>query len=159
MIRTSPNAQLSVMRIAGSDPAVPLPGYKTSHAAGMDICSNLAEADRAAGLIIAPGARAMVPTGLAFAVPEGLELQVRPRSGLALKEGVTLANAPGTVDADYRGEVGVILINHGDRPVTIGHGERIAQIVLAPVVHATLTEVDRLSRTARGSGGFGSTGR
>jgi dUTP pyrophosphatase len=106
-----------------------------------------------------PGQRALVPTGLMIAVPPGFEAQVRPRSGLALKHGVTVLNSPGTVDADYRGEVSVLLINHGDEPFTIRRGERIAQLVIAAVCQANLTEVASLSPTDRGSGGFGSTGR
>ena len=132
---------------------LPLPAYATSGAAGMDIVAAV-ESD----LVIAPGARSAVPTGLAMAVPAGHEVQVRPRSGLALRHGVTVANAPGTVDSDYRGEVKVILINLGDADFTVSRGMRIAQILLAPVTRAEAELVDDLDDTARGSGGFGSTG-
>ncbi len=148
-----------VERLEGADPAVPLPDYATAGAAGADLRANLATADRARGLTVAPGARVLVPTGLAMAIPEGFELQIRPRSGLALRHGITLANAPGTIDSDYRGEVGVILLNTGSEPVVIGHGDRIAQAVLAPVVRAAFALVETLEATARGAGGFGSTGR
>lgn len=133
--------------------ANPLPGYMTLHAAGMDL---YAELD--AELILQPGMRALVPTGIAIALPEGYEAQIRPRSGLALKHGITLVNAPGTIDPDYRGEIGVIVINHGSEPFTIKKGERIAQMVFAPFSRALLEEVDELDGTARGEGGFGHTG-
>jgi dUTP pyrophosphatase len=133
-----------------------LPAYQTAHAAGLDLLAALAE-DKP--VTLTPGQRALIPTGLMIAVPPGFEAQVRPRSGLALKHGVTVLNAPGTVDADYRGEVGVLLINHGDAPFTIRRGERVAQMVIAPVTRANLVGVESLSSTARGSGGFGSTGR
>lgn len=149
---------VELRRLPGRDPDLPLPGYATAGAAGMDICANLAPADRAAGLTLAQGARALVPTGLALAVPEGYEAQLRPRSGLALRSGLTLLNSPGTVDSDYRGEIGVIVINHGPDPVIIDHGMRIAQMLLAPVVRARFVESDLLEGTARGAGGFGSTG-
>ena len=132
-----------------------LPSYQTTGSAGMDLAAAVAED---APLSLAPGARALVPTGLAFAIPHGFELQLRPRSGLAHKHGVTVLNTPGTVDSDYRGEVQVILINHGDVPFTIARGDRIAQAVIAPVVQAVIGEVQTLEDTARGSGGFGSTG-
>ena len=131
---------------------LPLPAYATAGAAGMDVVA-------AEDLTLAPSARAAVATGFALAIPEGYEVQVRPRSGLALKYGVTCLNTPGTVDSDYRGEVKVILINLGDVPFVIARGERIAQLVAAPVQHATLAIVDELDNTRRGSGGFGSTGR
>jgi dUTP pyrophosphatase len=133
-----------------------LPAYASTGAAGADLRANLP--DRGA-MELAPGARALVPTGLRMAIPAGYEVQVRPRSGLALKHGVTVANAPGTVDSDYRGEVGVILINLGSESFTIGHGERIAQMVVAKVEQLGFTEVTSLDDTARGAGGFGSTGR
>lgn len=143
---------LAVKRLAhGSD--LPLPGYATAGSAGMDLCAALEQ-----DLLLAPGSRALVPTGIAIALPAGFEAQVRPRSGLALKQGVTVLNAPGTIDADYRGEVGVILINLGDRPVTIRRGDRIAQMVVAEVATARVELVTELPETARGSGGFGSTG-
>ncbi|MEW6124185.1 MAG: dUTP diphosphatase [Pseudomonadota bacterium] len=134
---------------------LPLPAYATAQAAGLDLMAAL-PAD--APLVLAPGARAAVPTGLAMALPEGFEGQVRPRSGLALKSGVTVLNAPGTVDADYRGEIKVILVNHGDAPFEITRGMRVAQLVVAPVTRIKLVETGKLEETARGVGGFGSTG-
>ena len=133
-----------------------LPAYQSALAAGLDLLAAVAED---APIILAPGKYTLVPTGLSIALPPGYEAQVRPRSGLAVKHGVTVLNAPGTVDADYRGEIGVPLINHGDAPFTIRRGERIAQMVIAPVVQAELVPVTTLSATERGSGGFGSTGR
>ncbi|MCR6733789.1 MAG: dUTP diphosphatase [Afipia sp.] len=133
-----------------------LPAYQSTHAAGLDL---LAAVPDDKPLTMTPGQRVLVPTGLMIAVPPGHEAQVRPRSGLALKHGVTVLNAPGTVDADYRGEVSVLLINHGDAPFTIRRGERIAQLVIATVTQANLVSVASLSSTDRGSGGFGSTGR
>jgi dUTP pyrophosphatase len=147
-----------VRRLASHDPGLPLPAYATEGAAGMDLCANLAPGDRAAGLTLAPGARALVGSGLALEIPPGHEIQIRPRSGLALRDGVTLANSPGTIDSDYRGELGVILINHGAAPVTVAHGMRIAQLVLAPVARIAWEEADTLEGSARGAGGFGSTG-
>ncbi|TWJ19669.1 dUTP diphosphatase [Geobacter argillaceus] len=134
--------------------AHPLPRYMTDSAAGMDLCADLTDEIR-----LEPGMRILVPTGIAIAVPEGYEAQIRPRSGLAIKHGVTLVNAPGTIDADYRGEIGVIVINHGSEPFVIRNGERIAQMIVAPVVRAVLVEVDELDDTVRGTGGFGHTGR
>ena len=133
-----------------------LPAYQTADAAGLDL---LAAVPQSAPLILLPGRYEMVPTGLTIALPPGYEAQVRPRSGLAAKHGVTVLNSPGTIDADYRGEINVILINHGQAPFSIRRGERIAQMVIAPVTRAELVPVDVLSATARGSGGFGSTGR
>lgn len=133
---------------------LPLPAYQSDLAAGLDL---VAAVDTP--LQLAPGERALVPTGLAMALPAGFEAQVRPRSGLAAKHGVTVVNTPGTIDADYRGEVKVILINLGDAPFEIVRGERIAQMVIAPVLQAVITEVETLSETQRGAGGFGSTGR
>jgi len=130
-----------------------LPSYETADAAGMDLHAAL-DAD----VVIAPGARTLIPTGLAIALPSGYEAQIRPRSGLALKNGISLVNSPGTIDADYRGEVGVIVINHGDQDFIVTRGMRIAQMVVAPVIQAVWDEVDTLSETARGTGGFGSTG-
>jgi dUTP pyrophosphatase len=135
---------------------LPLPAYQSAHAAGLDLVAAVAEN---APLVLAPGKHAMVPTGLAIALPDGFEAQVRPRSGLAAKHGVTVLNSPGTIDADYRGEIQVILINHSAEPFTIRRGERIAQMVIAPVVQARLVAVATLSETDRGAGGFGSTGR
>jgi dUTP pyrophosphatase len=141
---------LRVMRLPHGE-GLPLPAYATSGAAGMDIVS-------AEDVIIAPGARHAVATGLAVAIPHGFEIQVRPRSGLALKHGITVPNAPGTIDSDYRGEVKVILINHGAEPFAIVRGDRVGQLVVAPVVQGSWLEVEELDATARGEGGFGSTG-
>jgi dUTP pyrophosphatase len=132
---------------------LPLPAYATRDSAGMDLAAAVA-----GELVLKPGARAVVPTGFAIALPRGYEAQVRPRSGLAAKNGVTVLNAPGTIDADYRGEVGVILVNHGDRDFTVTRGMRIAQLVIAPVATAAMTEVAELPISERGAGGFGSTG-
>jgi dUTP pyrophosphatase len=133
-----------------------LPAYQSELAAGLDL---LAAVPEDAPIVLAPGKYALVPTGLSIALPAGYEAQVRPRSGLAAKHGITVLNAPGTVDADYRGEIGVPLINHSDVPFTIRRGERIAQMVIASVVQAEFVPVTTLSTTARGAGGFGSTGR
>ncbi|BCR04835.1 deoxyuridine 5'-triphosphate nucleotidohydrolase [Desulfuromonas versatilis] len=134
-------------------PAALLPRYMTELAAGMDLFACLENP-----IVLAAGERVLVPTGIALAIPAGFEGQVRPRSGLALRQGVTLVNSPGTIDADYRGEVGVIVINHGSEPVTISSGDRIAQLVIAPVRRALLAEVESLDATAREGGGFGHTG-
>lgn len=142
-----------------ADRGLPLPAYQTTGAAGADICANFAPAERASGLTLAPMARALVPTGIRVAIPEGFEMQIRPRSGLALKHGITLPNTPGTIDSDYRGPLGVALINLGPSPYRICHGERIAQCVVVPVVQARFEAVAELDATARGAGGFGSTGR
>ena len=131
---------------------LPLPSYATEHAAGLDVVA-------AEDLTLHPGGRHAVATGFAIAIPEGYEVQVRPRSGLALKHGITCLNTPGTIDADYRGEVKVILANRGDAPFNIVRGERVAQLVPAPVLQARFREVEELGETARGAGGFGSTGR
>ena len=133
-----------------------LPAYQSAHAAGLDL---LAAVPDGSPLILAPGAYALVPTGLIIALPPGYEAQVRPRSGLAAKHGVTVLNSPGTIDADYRGEIGVLLINHGAKPFPIQRGERIAQMVIASVARAELVSAASLSATERGEGGFGSTGR
>jgi dUTP pyrophosphatase len=133
-----------------------LPAYQSAEAAGMDL---LAAVPLETPLILSPGQYALVPTGLTIALPSGYEAQVRPRSGLAARHGVTVLNSPGTVDADYRGEIGVLLINHGDAPFSIRRGERIAQMVIAPVVRVELVRAETLAETGRGSGGFGSTGR
>ena len=130
---------------------LPLPAYATDGAAGMDIVS-------AEDVALAPGCRHAVATGISVAIPDGFEIQVRPRSGLAIKHGISVPNAPGTIDCDYRGEVKVILINHGDETFAVSRGDRIAQLVLAPVTQATWVEVETLDETDRGSGGFGSTG-
>ncbi|MGY3619647.1 dUTP diphosphatase [Bradyrhizobium sp. USDA 10063] len=135
---------------------LPLPAYQTADAAGLDL---LAAVPEDTPLVLASGKYAMVPTALTIALPPGYEAQVRPRSGLAAKHGVTVLNSPGTIDADYRGEINVLLINHGETPFSIRRGERIAQMVIAPVVQAGLVPATALSSTERGSGGFGSTGR
>ena len=150
---------IRVLRDEGADPLVPLPSYETAGAAGADIRANLRPEDRAAGFLLAPMQRAIVPTGLRIEIPPGFEVQIRPRSGLALKHGISLPNTPGTIDSDYRGPLGVLLINFGADSFVIGHGERIAQMVVAPVRQAVFTEVEGLADTARGAGGFGSTGR
>ena len=132
---------------------MPLPRYMSEHASGMDLCAAVRE-----DTTLAPGQTRLIPTGLRIAVPPGHEAQIRPRSGMALKHSVSVLNAPGTIDADYRGEVCVILANHGTRPFTVTRGMRIAQMVIAPVVRAELIEVDALDETDRSSGGFGHTG-
>ena len=132
---------------------VPLPAYQTERAAGLDLCAALAESKW-----IEPGERALIPTGLAFAIPEGYEGQVRPRSGLALKHGLGIVNSPGTIDADYRGMVQVLLVNFGDQPYLVEPLSRIAQLLIGPIVQAELELVDALDETARGAGGYGSTG-
>lgn len=131
----------------------PLPQYATDHSAGLDLRANLD-----APIVLAPGQRALIPTGLYLELPEGTEAQVRPRSGLAFKHGVTVLNSPGTIDADYRGEVGVLLINHGQEPFTINDGERIAQLVVARYIRVSFAEVPDLRASERGAGGFGHTG-
>ncbi len=130
-----------------------LPSYESDLASGFDVRAQIEEIIR-----LAPGERALIPTGLAFAIPSGFEIQARPRSGLAIKKGISLVNTPGTIDADYRGEVKIILINHGKEPFEIQPGDRIAQLVLCPIVQASFEKVDVLSETSRGAGGFGSTG-
>lgn len=146
---------LEIMRVAGADPEIAIPSYETPGAAGADVRANFSNRE---AVVLAPGARMLVPTGLAMAIPSGFEIQVRPRSGLALKHGLTLVNSPGTIDSDYRGEVGVIVLNTADTPFEVTHGMRIAQLVLAPVVQAAFQEVAHLDETDRGAGGFGSTG-
>lgn len=146
---------IGVQRLAHAE-GLALPAYQTAEAAGFDLVAALPEGEE---MVLAPGARALVPTGLVLEIPSGHEGQVRPRSGLALKHGVTVLNAPGTIDADYRGEVKVILVNLGEAPFRILRGERIAQFVAAPVTRAELVAVDAVGDTARGAGGFGSTGR
>ncbi len=147
-----------VRRLPDADPALPLPAYQTGGAAGMDVLVNLPPANRAEGITLRPGARAAAPIGIAVEIPAGYELQMRPRSGLALRHGLTLLNSPGTIDSDYRGEIVAIVINHGAEPVRIEHGMRIAQIVLAPVSRITWAEADDLADSERGTSGFGSTG-
>ena len=149
---------IGVRRLEGADPAVPLPAYASAGAAGADIRANLPPDQRATGLSLAPMERLAVPTGLALEMPGGWEGQLRPRSGLALRAGLTLLNTPGTIDSDYRGEVRVLMINLGEGPATIDHGARIAQLVIAPAARARFAGVAALAGTARGYGGFGSTG-
>jgi dUTP pyrophosphatase len=148
---TAPVA-VGILRLEGGAD-LPLPAYMTPGAAGADICAAVTEP-----VVLAPGERALIPTGFALEVPAGFEVQIRPRSGLALRAGVTMLNAPGTIDSDYRGPVGVILVNFGAAPFTVSRGERIAQMILAPVSRAAFREVVELSSSERGSGGFGSTG-
>jgi dUTP pyrophosphatase len=151
---TGPANEVRILRLPhGQD--LPLPSYQSALAAGMDLVAAL---PTDAPLTLSPGARALVPTGIAIALPEGTEAQVRPRSGLAIKHGLTVLNAPGTIDADYRGEVQVLLINFGGEAVTLSRGMRIAQLVVATVARATIHEVATLDQTSRGTGGFGSTG-
>jgi dUTP diphosphatase len=146
--------EVQVLRLAhGRD--LPLPSYQSAQAAGVDL---LAAVPAAAPVSIAPGARALVPTGISIALPEGYEAQVRPRSGLAARHGLTVLNTPGTIDADYRGEIQVLLVNLGAEPMAITRGMRIAQMVIAPVVRGHFRETESLGKTPRGSGGFGSTG-
>lgn len=144
---------IALRRLAHGE-GLPLPAYATPGSAGLDLVAALA-----APVDLPPGGRALIPTGLAMALPEGYEAQIRPRSGLALKHGITVLNAPGTVDSDYRGEVSVLLVNLGDRPVQIARGERIAQLVVAPVTRIAWQEQATLDDTQRGAGGYGSTGR
>ena len=147
----SPEIRIAILRLRQGE-GLPLPAYASAGAAGLDVVA-------AEELVLAPGARAAVATGFALAIPEGYEVQVRPRSGLALRHGVTCLNTPGTIDSDYRGELKVILANLGAEPFSVRRGERIAQLVPAPVQRAAFTEVSTLVDTARGGGGFGSTGR
>ena len=147
-----PRLKVSIRRLPGASD-LPLPERATTHASGFDL-----RAAVTGDVIVPAGGRALVPTGVAIAVPHGYEAQIRPRSGLALKAGVTLLNSPGTIDADYRGEVGVIVVNHGNGPVTIARGDRIAQMVIQTVPDVVLEAVDELPETDRGAGGFGHTG-
>ena len=151
----SSNVTIDIRQLPHAE-GLALPAYQSAHAAGLDL---LAAVPEDAPMMLAPGQYALVPTGLTIALPLGYEAQVRPRSGLAAKHGVTVLNSPGTIDADYRGEIGVLLINHGAAPFTIRRGERIAQMVIASVARAELIPAISLSATDRGSGGFGSTGR
>jgi dUTP pyrophosphatase len=146
-------AKIEIKRLPHAE-GIDLPSYKSSDAAGMDIRAALDET-----ILLKPGERALIPTGLQFAIPRGYEIQVRPRSGLAIKHGITMLNSPGTIDADYRGEVKLIAINHGQHNFKIERGERLAQLIIAPVVQMPVVEVDKLDETERGDGGFGSTGR
>lgn len=151
--------ELRVLWEDWADRDLPLPSYETAGAAGADVRANLPLADRAEGITLAPMQRLIVPTGIRVEIPSGYEMQIRPRSGLALKHGITLPNTPGTIDSDYRGPLGVALINLGEAPYTLHHGDRIAQIIVAPVVQARFAVVEHLTETPRGAGGFGSTGR
>lgn len=143
-----------MVRVLTGDPALPLPRYESEGAAGMDLRASLGE-----DLVIPPLGRSLIPTGIRLEIPEGCEAQVRPRSGLAASRGVTVLNSPGTIDSDYRGEIKVVLINLGAEPFTVRNGDRIAQLVFSPVLHAVLEPAPGLGETSRGSGGFGSTGR
>lgn len=147
--------QIDVMWDEGADRSLGLPFYASAGAAGADLRANFPDRGE---VVLQPGARALVPTGLRVAIPEGFEMQLRPRSGLALKHGITLPNSPGTIDSDYRGPLGVIVMNAGNEAFTVAHGERIAQMVIAPVVQASFDLVEALPETSRGTGGFGSTG-
>ena len=140
----------------GADQSLGLPFYASDGAAGADLRANLPDRGE---ITLEPGGSTLVPTGLRMAIPDGYEVQIRPRSGLALKHGITLPNSPGTIDSDYRGPLGVIVLNAGSEPFTIAHGDRIAQMLVAPVLRATFVEVAALDDTTRGSGGFGSTGK
>jgi dUTP pyrophosphatase len=146
------NVRVALQRLPQGE-GLPVPAYMSAHAAGADLCAAVREQ-----LTLLPGARALVPTGFSIALPPGYEAQVRPRSGLAVRSGVTCLNSPGTIDADYRGEVRVVLANFGNEPFVVRRGDRIAQIVVAPVVRAAFDVVDDLPQTQRGNGGFGSTG-
>lgn len=146
--------QIKVTWVDGADQSVPLPTYQTAGAAGADVRANLPDGN----VELAPGERGLIPTGVQIEIPHGYEVQVRPRSGLALKHGLMLVNSPGTIDSDYRGPVGVIVLNAGDATFTVTHGMRIAQLIVAPVLQACFTIGEELSATPRGAGGFGSTG-
>ncbi|MDZ4135453.1 MAG: dUTP diphosphatase [Paracoccaceae bacterium] len=150
---------LRIMWEDWADRTLPLPRYETPGAAGADIRANLKVADRAAGIVLQPMQRVIVPTGLRVEIPMGYEMQIRPRSGLAITHGITLPNTPGTIDSDYRGPLGVALINLGEAAFHLAHGDRIAQIIVAPVVQVRFDVVAALPATTRGEGGFGSTGR
>ncbi|MGZ2256092.1 dUTP diphosphatase [Roseobacter sp. A03A-229] len=154
MTARSEQIEITLAWVEGADQSVGFPSYQTAGAAGADVRANLPDGD----VELAPGARALIPTGLKMEIPEGYEVQVRPRSGLALKHGLMLVNSPGTIDSDYRGPLGIIVLNGGQVPFTVTHGMRIAQLVVAPVVQAGFVLGDDLTDTARGAGGFGSTG-
>jgi len=149
-----PHAEVMLRVVRTGNVRVELPAYRTPHAAGLDLQAALASA-----ITLAPGERRLIPTGLKLEIPHGYEGQVRPRSGLALQHGIGMVNAPGTIDADYRGEVGVLLVNHGQEPFVIEPLARVAQLVICPVARAELVEVSELTSTERGEGGYGSTGR
>jgi len=147
-----------VRQLPTHDPALPLPDYETDGASGMDLRACLAPGDREGGLELPALGRAMIPTGLAIAVPPGHEAQVRPRSGLAARQGLTVLNSPGTIDADYRGEISIVLVNLSAETATVTHGQRVAQMIVAPIARARMEPVESLDDTLRGTGGFGSTG-
>lgn len=153
-IHTDTRPTLNLIRLPNGE-GLDLPAYETRGAAGMDLRAAI---DEDKPLVLAPGRRALIPTGFVFEIPDGFEGQVRPRSGLAAKSGITCLNAPGTVDSDYRGEVKVILVNLGEEDFTVTRGMRIAQMVIAPFIQARIAEVSEMTETARGAGGFGSTG-
>ena len=153
-----PGPVLNLLWEEWADKTLALPAYATAGAAGADIRANLALEMRQDGLILEPGARALVPAGFCIEISLGFEAQIRPRSGLALKHGVSVLNAPGTIDSDYRGPIGVLLVNHGSQEFVIVHGDRIAQMIVARVVRARIELANTLSASARGSGGYGSTG-
>lgn len=153
-----PPHAVNICRTADADRTVALPSYESDGAAGMDVRANFPQGEREKTVALAPGERKLIPTGLIMELPVGFEMQVRPRSGLALKSGITLANAPGTIDSDYRGEVGIILINLSNETFHVAHGDRIAQFVFAPVSRCEWNETEIQSATLRGAGGFGSTG-
>ncbi|RPE67262.1 dUTP pyrophosphatase [Pacificibacter maritimus] len=152
------NTQIKIKWLEGADTNIALPKHETAQAAGADVRANFSADLRDTGLTLKAGARALVPTGFAMEIPAGFEVQVRPRSGLALKHGLSLVNTPGTIDADYRGPVGILVINHGTDDFHIAHGERIGQFVVAPVVQGLYSLASDLDETERGTGGFGSTG-
>jgi dUTP pyrophosphatase len=149
----TPLVKVKVKRVGENPVEIPLPRYMTPNSSGMDLCAAISEA-----VVLHPGERKLIPTGIAVSIPEGYEGQVRPRSGLALRNGITLVNTPGTIDADYRGEIGVLLINLGSQSFTVTQGDRIAQLVISPVVQATLEWAEDLDETPRSDGGFGHTG-
>ncbi|KAF0175466.1 MAG: dUTP pyrophosphatase [Rhodobacteraceae bacterium] len=151
-------ALVQVMWEDWADRGVPLPAYQTAGAAGADICANLRPEDRTAGVVLAPMQRVIVATGIRVAIAPGFEMQIRPRSGLAVRFGIAVPNTPGTIDSDYRGPLGVALVNLGAEAYVVRHGDRVAQCVIAPVVQAAFEVVETLDETARGAGGFGSTG-
>lgn len=150
---------VKVIHEVWADPDVSLPSYETTGAAGADIRANLPAEHRGEGITLAPLERRIIPTGLRVEIPHGYEMQIRPRSGLAFKHGITLPNTPGTIDSDYRGPLGVLLINLGTEPYTLHHNDRIAQAIVAPVVQAIYEPVFAITESERGNGGFGSTGR
>ena len=150
--------ELRILWEDGADRDLPMPAYETPGAAGADLRANLPPELRASGVTLAPMERRIVPTGLRVEIPQGYEMQIRPRSGLATKHGITLPNTPGTIDSDYRGLLQVILINLGTEPFTVNHGDRVAQLVIAPVTHTVFTDAETLSDTERGNDGFGSSG-